>query len=169
MTATRSVGRKSSFAGSQVSQGPTAATVLKEYSTTRTAQNSNQSDHLLEFFNNMGKTVKTFPLQDQIQIKAQLFQMVNSVEMRLATTPNLDSNPMASGSNVRIVSNVLLPAPSSSTPKGMPALNETMSAHANSESLLILSSHENVNNTEHLNSMDQNTQILGQYLHFNNN
>ena len=60
----------------------------------------------------MAKTVKTFPLQDQIHIKAQLFQMVNSVEMRLATTPiSPDSNAMEYGSNererVRIVSNVM--------------------------------------------------------------
>lgn len=117
----RTVGRKSTYAASQTSQGPTAANVLQQY-LTRTAQNRNLSDPLVDFFINMAKTVKTFPLQDQIQIKSELFQMVNSMEMRLATTPinpeYLDSNLMTSGSNererVRIVSNIMLPAPTRS-------------------------------------------------------
>lgn len=69
------------------SQGPSAATVLQEYlSRKETALNRNQSDPMIEFFTNMAKTVKTFPIQDQVHIKVQLFQMVNSVEMRLALT-----------------------------------------------------------------------------------
>jgi hypothetical protein len=39
----------------------------------------------------MAQTVKTFPLRDQIEIKGKLFQMVNSVEMRIALM-----NPSAS-------------------------------------------------------------------------
>ena len=31
----------------------------------------------------MAQTVKTFPLRDQIEIKGKLFQMVNSIEMRI--------------------------------------------------------------------------------------
>lgn len=49
----------------------------------------------------MAKTVKSFPLQEQIHI----FQ----IEMRLATTPtNPVSNPTTSGSKVKIVSNIML-------------------------------------------------------------
>lgn len=80
-TSSRSVGRKSSYAASQSPVGA-AANVLQQY-----LERRNQSDTLLDFFINMANTVKTFPLQDQIQIKSQLFQMVNTVEMRLATTP----------------------------------------------------------------------------------
>lgn len=62
----------------------------------------------VDFFINMAKTVKSFPLQEQIHI----FQ----IEMRLATTPtNPVSNPTTSGSKVKIVSNIMLsPAPTSS-------------------------------------------------------
>lgn len=204
----RTVGRKSTYAVSQTSQGSTVANVLQQY-LTRTEQNRNQSDPLLDFFINMAKTVKTFPLSDQIQIKSHLFQMVNNVEMRLATTPinpeYSDSNLMASGSNerekVRIISNVMVPAPTrsnttmfnspamnkittvastpsvnntllyvmspppppamnetlhnlspamfsrSSTPYEMPPSprDETMSSRANSETLHMMSSQENVN------------------------
>ncbi|CAG5004804.1 unnamed protein product [Parnassius apollo] len=99
----RIIRKKSSFATSQ------------DY-LTRTAETRNQSDPLLDFFINMAKTVKTFPLQDQVNIKAQLFKMVNNVEMRLATTPiDRVSDPSTPGSNVRIVSNVMLsPAPTGS-------------------------------------------------------
>lgn len=227
----RTVGRKSTYAASQSSQGSTAANVLQQY-LTRTEQNRNLSDPLLDFFINMAKTVKTFPLQDQIQIKSYLFQMVNNVEMKLATAPinpeYPDSNLMASGSNererVRIVSNVMVPAPTrsnttmfnspamnkiatiastpsvnktlyvmsppppppamnetlhnlspamfsrSSTPYDMPPSprDETMSPCANSETLRMMSSsQEIVNYTERLHAVDENTQILGQYLHFN--
>lgn len=41
-------------------------------------------DHLTHFFINMAQTVKTFPLRDQIEIKQKLFEMVTSVEMRIA-------------------------------------------------------------------------------------
>lgn len=129
----RTVGRKSTYAASQSSQGSTAANVLQQY-LTRTEQNRNLSDPLLDFFINMAKTVKTFPLQDQIQIKSYLFQMVNNVEMKLATAPinpeYPDSNLMASGSNererVRIVSNVMVPAPtrSNTTMFNSPAMNK---------------------------------------------
>lgn len=213
-TSTRTVGRKSSFAASQASQGPTAANVLQEY-LTKTEQHRNQSDPLLHFFISMAKTVKTFPLQDQIHIKAQLFQMVNSVEMRLATTPiNPDSNAMEYGSNererVRIVSNVMLnPAPtrSSTTMFNSPAINKitpiktTSSAPSTSKTLYVMSPpsamvpqpsppavYETLRNQspatspifsyssapnemppEDLHAVDQNTQILSQYLHFNKN
>lgn len=57
----------------------------------------------------------------------------------------------------------------SSTPYEMPPspIDETMSSRANSETLCMMSSQENVNYTERLHAVDQNTQILGQYLHFN--
>jgi hypothetical protein len=32
----------------------------------------------------MAQTVKTFPLRDHSEIKGKLFQMVNSIEMRIA-------------------------------------------------------------------------------------
>lgn len=112
----RTVGRKSTYAVSQTSQGSTVANVLQQY-LTRTELNRNQSDPLLDF-SSIWVTVKTFPLSDQIQIKSHLFEMVNNVEIRLATTPinpeYSDSNLMASGSNerekVRIISNVMVPA-----------------------------------------------------------
>lgn len=66
----RIIRKKSSFATSQASQGPTAASVLQDH-LTRTAETRNQSDPLLDFFINMAKTVKTFPLQDQVHIKGQ--------------------------------------------------------------------------------------------------
>lgn len=48
---------------------------------------------MVEFFINMAKTVKNFPIRDQVHTKAQLFQMVNNVEMRLAlTSPTSVSN-----------------------------------------------------------------------------
>ncbi|CAG5035047.1 unnamed protein product [Parnassius apollo] len=88
----------------------------------------------------MAKTVKTLHSQDQVNIKAQLFEMINNVEMRLATTPiDRVSDPSTSGSNVRIVSNVMLsPAPtgsnsmfpqsasSNTTMFAAPAMNETL-------------------------------------------
>ncbi|CAG4939936.1 unnamed protein product [Parnassius apollo] len=109
----RIIRKKSSFATSQASQAPTAASVLQDY-LTRTAETRNQSHPLLDFFINMAKTVKTFSLQDQVNIKAQLFKMVNNVEKRLATT-SIDRVSDPSTSNVRIVSNVMLsPAPTGS-------------------------------------------------------
>lgn len=42
-----------------------------------------------------------------------------------------------------------------------------MSSRVNSETLHMMSSQENVNYTESLHAVDQNTQILGQCLHFN--
>ncbi|KAL3283443.1 hypothetical protein HHI36_006588 [Cryptolaemus montrouzieri] len=80
MTSLRTGSKKLRYSASE---GPTAASVLQEY---LSRSNRNQSDPLTEFFMNMAKTVKTFPIHDQVQIKAQLFQMVNSVEMRLALT-----------------------------------------------------------------------------------
>ncbi|CAG4951261.1 unnamed protein product [Parnassius apollo] len=134
----RIIRKKSIFATSQASQDPTAASVLQDYLST--AETRNQSDPLLDFFINMAKTLKTFPLQDQVNIRAQLFKMVNNVEMRLATTPiDRVSDPSTSGSNVRIVSNVMLsPAPtgwnsmfpqsasSNTTMFAAPAMNETL-------------------------------------------
>ncbi|CAG4959316.1 unnamed protein product [Parnassius apollo] len=73
----RIIRKKSSFATSQASQGPTAASVLQDYLIS-TAETRNHSDSLLDFFINMAKTVKTFPLQDQVNIKAQSFKMVNN-------------------------------------------------------------------------------------------
>jgi len=60
-------------------QQPTAANVLQEYLSKKEQLNSIQSDPMVEFFINMAKTVKTFPIRDQVHIKAQLFQMVNNV------------------------------------------------------------------------------------------
>ncbi|KPI97208.1 hypothetical protein RR46_09115 [Papilio xuthus] len=82
-TSSRILDRNSSCAPSQELHTPE---VLQDY-LARAEQNRNENDPLLHFFISMAKTVKTFPLQDQIQIKAQLFEIVNSVEMRLATTP----------------------------------------------------------------------------------
>ncbi|XP_044761543.1 uncharacterized protein LOC123318850 isoform X2 [Coccinella septempunctata] len=77
----RTVGKKSECAASQ---GPNAANVIPEYSSETALNRSQSSDPLLHFFINMAETVKTFPVPDQVTIKAQLFQMVNEVEMRLA-------------------------------------------------------------------------------------
>ncbi|KAK9872649.1 hypothetical protein WA026_018783 [Henosepilachna vigintioctopunctata] len=63
----------------------TTATVLQKYLTSKAdKQNQPPIDTLTEFFTNMARTVKCFPIEDQIRIKGQLFQMVHSVEMRLA-------------------------------------------------------------------------------------
>lgn len=65
---------------------PTAASVLDKYLKSKEMKPTTNppTDPLIEFFINMARTVKTFPLQDQIHLKGQLFEMVNSVEMRLA-------------------------------------------------------------------------------------
>lgn len=108
------VGRKSRYAASQ---GPSTANVLHEYlSKKETALYRNQSDPIIEFFINMEKTVNTFPIQDQVIIKAQLFQMVNSVEMRLAfpSPPPVSNVTLPPGSNVSMISNVILPPPPTS-------------------------------------------------------
>jgi hypothetical protein len=61
-----------------------SAPVLQEYSRPKQKNQSSSEDTLTDFFICMAQTVKTFPLTDQIEIKGKLFQMVNSVEMRLA-------------------------------------------------------------------------------------
>ncbi|KAE9525636.1 hypothetical protein AGLY_014163 [Aphis glycines] len=90
LLSSRTVGRKSKFV---TPQQPTAANVLQEYLSKKEQLNSIQSDPMVEFFINMAKTVKTFPIRDQVHIKAQLFQMVNNVEMSIAlTSPTSVSN-----------------------------------------------------------------------------
>jgi len=98
MLSSRNIGRKSKFV---TPQQPAAANVLQGYLSRKEQLNSIQSDPMVEFFINMAKTVKTFPIRDQVHIKAQLFQMVNNVEMRLALT-----SPTS-------VSNVTMPPPPS--------------------------------------------------------
>jgi len=130
MLSSRNVGRKSKFV---TTQQPTAANVLQGYLSRKEQLNSIQSDPMVEFFINMLKTVKIFPIRDQVHIKAQLFQMVNNVEMRLTLT---SATP---------VSNVTMPPPPSnysrfctpSTSKQTsnrtmyfsPAMNETLHVH----------------------------------------
>lgn len=130
LLSSRTVGRKSKFV---TPQQPTAANVLQEYLSKKEQLNSLQSDPMVEFFINMAKTVKTFPIRDQVHIKAQLFQMVNNVEMSLALT-----SPTS-------VSNVTMPPPPSnysrfSTPSTSkqtsnrtmyfsPTMNETLHIH----------------------------------------
>ncbi|XP_030020188.2 uncharacterized protein LOC115440143 [Manduca sexta] len=49
-----------------------------------------ESDPLIDFFLTMGRTVKTFPLREQVRIKGELFKIVNSTEMKMATCTNID-------------------------------------------------------------------------------
>lgn len=130
MSSSRNVCRKSKFV---TPQQPTAANIFQGYLSRKEQLNSIQSDPMVEFFINMAKTVKTFPIRDQVHIKAQLFQMVNNVEMRLVLT-----SPTS-------VSNVTMPPPPSnystfSTPSTSKqtsnrpmyfssAINETLHVH----------------------------------------
>lgn len=43
-----------------------------------------EDDRLTNFFLNMVGTVKSFPTKDQVELKSKIFQLVNSVEMRIA-------------------------------------------------------------------------------------
>lgn len=74
--------RKRTFSTPQ----PIPAPVLEKYhqSNEMTTGGSSNPDRLTSFFINMAETVKTFPLEDQIRIKSELFQIVNDVEMRIA-------------------------------------------------------------------------------------
>lgn len=66
---------------------PSAAGVLKDYLNTRknTTQQTQEKDPLTAFFTTMADTVRGFPIMDQLEIKAKIFKMVNSVEIKLAT------------------------------------------------------------------------------------
>lgn len=75
-------GKRKKTSGSSTPQHTTAL-VLEKYLKSKELKSPSQSDTLTNFFVNMAQTVKTFPLQDQIYIKGQLFQMVNGTEMRL--------------------------------------------------------------------------------------
>ncbi|XP_033610344.1 uncharacterized protein LOC117282911 [Cryptotermes secundus] len=80
---------------------PTAASVLDKYLKSKEMKSTTNppTDPLIEFFINMARTVKTFPLQDQIHIKGQLFQMVNSVEMRLAQEMDSSNSVISSATH----------------------------------------------------------------------
>lgn len=75
-------GKRKKTSGSSTPQNTTAV-VLEKYLKSKELKSTSQSDTLTNFFVNMAQTVKTFPPQDQIYIKGQLFQMVNATEMRL--------------------------------------------------------------------------------------
>jgi hypothetical protein len=68
------------------SEEPSAAVILKEYLDAKKATDipNRQDDTLTNFFLNMADTVKSFPTKDQVELKSRIFQLVNSVEMRIA-------------------------------------------------------------------------------------
>jgi hypothetical protein len=74
--------------GNKYSENLCAASVLKEYLETKKKKDNEAAtqDSLSAFFLNMAQMTKTFPLRDQIEIKRNLFEMVTSVEMRLANS-----------------------------------------------------------------------------------
>lgn len=130
MLSSRNVSRKSKFV---TPQQPTAANVLQGYLSRKEQLNSTQSDPMNEFFINMAKTVKTFLIREQVHIKAQLFQMVNNVEMRLAlTSPTSVFNETMPPPSTNYQ---MFPTPSTSkqtsnrTMSFSPAMNETLRIH----------------------------------------
>ena len=74
--------------GNKYSENICAVSVLKEYLETKKKKENEAAtlDSLSAFFLNMAQMIKTFPLRDQIEIKRSLFEMVTSVEMRLANS-----------------------------------------------------------------------------------
>jgi len=181
MLSSRNVGRKSKFV---TSQQPTAANVLQGYLSRKEQLNSIQSDPMVEFCINMA--VKTFPIRDQVHIKAQLFQMVNNVEMRLALTSptyvfNVTMPPPPSNyfifstpSTSKQTSNRIMSfsptmnetlhihCPSAITMSPSPDSNATMSPLPNSNAIMIPSPSTN----EFSYTQDQDNQYLTQFLNF---
>lgn len=74
--------RKRSRSG--VSTEKTAATVLDEYLGSKRAQ-TEPEDPLTSFFLTMSKTVKGFPIKDQIQVKQAIFNIVTKKEIDIAS------------------------------------------------------------------------------------
>lgn len=65
----------------------TVATVLERYLTEKKSGQSNGGDSeeaLTTFFMSMAKTVKGFPVRDQIEVKKKLFQVVSDKDMEIA-------------------------------------------------------------------------------------
>ncbi|XP_050066618.1 uncharacterized protein LOC126555780 isoform X2 [Aphis gossypii] len=129
MLSSRNVGRKSKFV---TTQQPTAANVLQEY---LSEKNNSTAFRVILWLNflNMAKTVKTFPIRDQVHIKAQLFQMVNNVEMQLAiTSPTPVSNvtmPPPPSNYSRFCTPSTSKQTSNRTMYFSPAMNETLHVH----------------------------------------
>lgn len=82
-------------ARSRNSDDTSTASVLKEYlerreraNNTRVTQSSfsysDEKDPLIGFFMNMARTVKGFPIDEQIKLKNEIFSLVNSAELRIA-------------------------------------------------------------------------------------
>lgn len=133
MLSSRNVGRKSKFV---TTQQPIAANVLQGYLSRKEQLNSIQSDLMVEFFINIAKTIKTFPIRDQVHIKTQLFQMVNNVEMRLAlTSPTPVSNVTMPPPPLNY-SRFCIPSTSKQTSNRTmyfsPVINETLHVHCSS-------------------------------------
>jgi hypothetical protein len=63
---------------------PSAVSVLQEYLWSKKKNLASSEDTLTKFFISVMQTVKTFPSRDEIESKGKVFQMVNSMEMRIA-------------------------------------------------------------------------------------
>ncbi|XP_041977535.1 uncharacterized protein LOC121731913 [Aricia agestis] len=65
---------------------PSTASVLKEYLERRDTNisDSDEKDPLIGFFINMGRTVRGFPIEEQIKLKNKIFLLVNNTELKMA-------------------------------------------------------------------------------------
>lgn len=102
-------------------QALSAAVVLREYLDKKEidirekknpACDSYRKDPLTEFFLTMADTVKSFPIRDQVQIKAKIFEIVNTVEVKLANNEANDNEERRSHNTGNISYNIISTAPS---------------------------------------------------------